>query len=80
MALQGKITANRSIQSGGLKTKTLVARQMSLTELPKLSTLPDIDVSARNDGSMIIWDNSTSTFKVKGQIENLNLSIIGGSF
>jgi hypothetical protein len=53
---------------------------MSLTELPKLSTLPDIDVTARGDGSMIIWDNSTSTFKVKGQIENLNLSIIGGSF
>ena len=80
MALQGKITANRVIQSGGIKTKTIVARQMSLVELPKLSALPDIDVSARNDGSMIIWDTATSTFKVKGQIENLNLSIIGGSF
>ena len=80
MALQGKITANRSIQAGGLKTKTLVARQMSLTELPKLSALPDIDVSLRGDGSMIIWDDSTSTFKVKGTIQNVNLQIIGGSF
>ena len=80
MALQGKITANRSIQSGGLKSKTLVARQMSLTELPKLSALPDIDISARNDGSMIIWDNTSSTFKVLGEIEHTNLQIIGGSF
>jgi hypothetical protein len=80
MALQGKITANRSIQSGGLKSKTLVARQMSLTELPKLSALPDIDISARNDGSMIIWDTATSKFKVIGDIKNTNLQIIGGSF
>jgi Neuraminidase (sialidase) len=80
MALQGKITANRSIQSGGLKSKTLVARQMSLTELPKLSALPDIDISARDDGSMIIWDTATSKFKVLGDIKNTNLQIIGGSF
>jgi hypothetical protein len=80
MALQGKITANRSIQSGGLKSKTLIARQMDLTEKPKLSTLPDIDVSARADGSMIIWDNTTSKFKVQGAIQNTNLQIIGGSF
>ena len=80
MALQGKITVNRSIQSGGLKTKTIVARQMSLTELPKLSALPDIDISARGDGSMIIWDSSISKFKVLGAIQNVNLQIIGGSF
>ena len=80
MALQGKITVNRSIQSGGLKTKTIVARQMSLTELPKLSALPDIDISARGDGSMIIWDSSISKFKVLGAIQNTNLQIIGGSF
>tara|TARA_R110002051_G_scaffold291094_1_gene354949 strand:- start:454 stop:696 length:243 start_codon:yes stop_codon:yes gene_type:complete len=80
MALQGKITANRSIQSGGLKSKTLVARQMSLTELPKMATLPDVDISARADGSMIIWDTATSKFKVRGDIQHVNLQIIGGSF
>ena len=80
MALQGKITANRVIQSGGLKSKTLVARQMDLTEKPKLSSLPDIDISARADGSMIIWDTATSKFKVQGAIQNVNLQIIGGSF
>ena len=29
MALQGKITTNRSIQAGGLKSKTIVARNMT---------------------------------------------------
>ena len=80
MALQGKITANRVIQSGGIKTKTIVARQMTISDGQSLSALTDVDVSQRDDGSMIIWDNSTSTFKVLGDIDHANLSIIGGSF
>ena len=80
MALQGKITANRSIQSGGIKSKTIVARQMQLTESTNLSSLADVDVSQRAEGSMIIWDDSSSTFKVLGAIQNTNLQIIGGSF
>jgi hypothetical protein len=80
MALQGKITAKRSIQAGGLKSKSIVARNMSINEAQSLASLSDVDVSARADGSMIIYDTGTSTFKVKGEIENSNLSIIGGSF
>ena len=80
MALQGKITANRVIQSGGIKSKTIVARNMSITDGQSLSALTDVDVSQRDDGSMIIWDNTTSTFKVLGAIQNTNLQIIGGSF
>jgi hypothetical protein len=80
MALQGKITANRVIQSGGIKTKTIVARQMTISDGQSLSALTDVDVSQRDDGSMIIWDNNTSTFKVLGDIDHANLSIIGGSF
>tara|TARA_B100001079_G_scaffold112534_1_gene96800 strand:+ start:518 stop:760 length:243 start_codon:yes stop_codon:yes gene_type:complete len=80
MALQGKITTNRSIQAGGLKSKTIVARNMSISDGQSLSALVDVDVSQRDDGSMIIWDNTTSTFKVLGDIEHANLSIVGGSF
>ena len=80
MALQGKITAKRSVQAGGLKSKAIVARNMSINEAQTLSTLSDVDVTARDDGSMIIWDDSSLTFKVKGEIENSNLQIIGGSF
>ena len=80
MALQGKITTNRSIQAGGLKSKTIVARNMTISDGQTLSALTDVDVSQRDDGSMIIWDNATSTFKVLGDIDHANLSIVGGSF
>ena len=80
MALQGKITANRSIQSGGVKSKTIVARNMTISDSATLSSLTDVDVSQRDEGSMIIWDNTTSKFKVLGAIQNTNLQIIGGSF
>ena len=80
MALQGKITTNRSIQAGGLKSKTIVARNMSISDGQSLAALTDVDVSQRDDGSMIIWDNNTSTFKVLGEIQHVNLQIIGGSF
>ena len=80
MALQGKITANRSIQSGGIKSKTIVARNMTISDSATLSSLTDVDVSQRDDGSMIIWDNTTSKFKVLGAIQHTNLQIIGGSF
>lgn len=80
MALQGKITTSRGYQSAGAQQKVIVARNMSLTAGQSLSALTDVDTSARNDGSMIIWDANTSTFKVQGQIENTNLKIVGGSF
>jgi len=80
MALQGKITTNRSIQAGGLSSKTIVARNMTISDGQSLSALTDVDVTQRDDGSMIIWDNTTSTFKVLGAIQNTNLQIIGGSF
>jgi hypothetical protein len=53
---------------------------MSLTAGQSLSALTDVDTTSRGDGSMIIWDASSSTFKVQGQIENTNLKIVGGSF
>ena len=80
MALQGKITANRSIQSGGIKSKTIVARQMQLTESTNLSSLADVDVTARVDGAIILWDDSTSKFKIMGVVEETGLKIVGGSF
>ena len=80
MALQGKITANRSIQSGGIKSKTIVARNMTISDGQSLSALTDVDVTARIDGSIILWDDSSSTFKVRPDADNANLKIIGGSF
>jgi hypothetical protein len=68
--MKGKINTTRSIQA---KSLTLIPTQ-------KLSDLADIDISNRDDGSVILWDNASQTFKVQGKIENPNVLIIGGSF
>ncbi len=83
MALQGKITANRPLQGAGMKQKEIVARNISVsTFTTQLSTLTDVDVSARVDGSIIQYDGSTGKFKVKPTMEdtNSNTKINGGTF
>ena len=70
MALQGKMTTPKSIQV------------TSLSHVPsqKLSQLVDVDTSAQEDGSIIMWDNASGTYKVRRDVEHPNLFIIGGSF
>ena len=80
MALQGKITATRGLSSAGTSSKTIVARNMQLTAGQSLAGLTDVDTTARIDGSVILWDATTSTFKVRPDVSNANLKIIGGSF
>ena len=81
MALQGKITTNRNFQSnGGVNSKAIVARHINLGVGQTLSGLTDVDTTARIDGAIILWDEATSTFKVRPDAENANLRIIGGSF
>ena len=80
MALQGKITTQRVIQSAGTSSNVIVARNMTIGVGKKLATLTDVDTTARTDGSVILWDDATATFKVRPDVENANLKIIGGSF
>ena len=83
MALQGKITANRGYQPAGITKKVIMARNVSVSGVTsQLAALTDVDVSARSDGSIIQWDGSAGTFKVKPTMEdtNSNTKINGGSF
>lgn len=68
--MKGKIGPTRNIQA------------KSVTHIPtqKLSDLADVDTSSRQDGSVILWDSVTQTWKVQGKVENPNVSIVGGSF
>ena len=68
--MKGKIGPTRTIQA------------KSVTHIPtqKLSDLADVDTSARQDGSVILWDTLSQTWKVQGRVENPNVSIVGGSF
>ena len=80
MALQGKITAARGLSSAGTSSKVIVARNMTLSAGQSLAGLTDVDTTARTDGSVILWDATTSTFKVRPDVQNANLKIISGSF
>jgi len=68
--MKGKINPTRSIQA---KSVTLIPTQ-------KLQDLVDVDTSGREDGSLILWDNTSQTFKVQGRVENDKVYIVGGSF
>jgi hypothetical protein len=54
----------------------------SISELPsqRLSELIDVDTSLRQDGSILMWDTASGTYKVRPDVENASLSVIGGSF
>jgi len=70
MALKGKLT----------QPKTLTVTSISHVPSQRLSELVDVDTSAQIDGSIIMWDQATSSYKVRPDVENSNLAIIGGSF
>jgi hypothetical protein len=80
MALQGKITAKRSLAASGTSQKRIEAQKLLLTSGQTLSSLTDVDTSQRIDRSVILWDHASSTFKVLPTVENSNLKVIGGSF
>jgi|TARA_B100000959_G_scaffold120429_1_gene126508 hypothetical protein len=80
MALQGKITTKRSLAANSASQKRIEAQKLLLTTGQTLSALTDVDTSQRIDGSVILWDNASSTFKVLPTVENSNLKVIGGSF
>jgi hypothetical protein len=68
--MKGKIGPTRTIQA------------KSVTHIPttRLTDLADVDTSNREDGSVILWDNTSQTFKVQGRVENDKVIIAGGSF
>jgi phage baseplate assembly protein gpV len=80
MSLTGKIEPESSIKASISPTRSIQATHVSVVPTQKLTDLADIDITARQDGSLIVYDQATQTFKVRGDVENVNVSIIGGSF
>ena len=68
--IKGSIGQGRSIQA------------KAVTHIPtaSLSDMADVDVSNREDGSIILWDALSSTWKVQGEVKNPLVSIVGGTF
>jgi hypothetical protein len=61
-------------------TRTIQAKSVTHIPTTRLTDLADVDTSNREDGSVILWDTASQTFKVQGKVENPNVSIVGGSF
>ena len=80
MSLTGKLEPESSIKASVGPTRSVQAKSVTVIPTQKLSDLVDIDISERQDGSLIVYDQATQTFKVRGDVENANTSIIGGSF
>jgi hypothetical protein len=61
-------------------SNTLTVTGITQTSSHRLSELIDVDTSLREDGSIIMWDTASGTYKVRPDIDNAKLSVIGGSF
>ena len=72
MALTAKLRNKNVIQA-----KTMVYSAVAGT---KLSDLEDVNISERNEGSLIIWDDTAQQFKVNSRLENDSTFIVGGTF
>jgi hypothetical protein len=68
------------LKGGFIAPKKIHVRSISHIPTQKLGMLVDVDASAQEDGSVIMWDAASSTYKIKPDVENPNLSIIGGTF
>ena len=45
-----------------------------------LGDITDLDTSERKDGSLMSWDEGSQRYKIRSDIDNPQLSIIGGIF
>jgi hypothetical protein len=62
------------------KSEVISVMVPSLSKKLSLNDLTDVDTSERKDGSLMSWDESSQTYKIRSDIDNPQLSIIGGIF
>lgn len=79
-SLTGSISTVDQLTGSISTTGSIQATAVSVTPTQRLSDLADIDITNREDGSMVIWDEVSQTFKVQGELEHPKLFIGGGSF
>jgi hypothetical protein len=80
MALTGTLTGATSLTASLKGTEKLQARSMYHKPTTKLADMLDIDITDREEGSIIVYDSATETFIVKSRLENSSTIIVGGSF
>jgi hypothetical protein len=58
--------------------KTVMVNQSGVIAVRKLSDLTDVDISAKEDGSLLIYDEETGKFKASTLLDKQDIN--GGQF
>lgn len=81
MSIKAKVRQTGKLKGKAQSQNEIVATSMKIQagEL-RLGDLADVDASAQADGTMMIYDATSGTYKITTQIQNENLNIIGGTY
>lgn len=81
MSIKAKVRTTGKLKGKAQTQQEIVATTMKIQagEL-RLGDLADVDASGQADGTMMIYDGTSGTYKITTQIENENLNIIGGTY
>jgi hypothetical protein len=81
MSIKAKVRTTGKLKGKAQTQNEIVATSMKIQagEL-RLGDLADVDASQQADGTMMIYDAASGTYKITTQIENENLNIIGGTY
>jgi hypothetical protein len=79
MSITAKVAQQNSLKAKVSQQQEVVAQTVKLGVV-KLQDLSDVDTSLLDEGSLLIYNSSSSKFEAKSEVSNSNTRIIGGSF
>tara|TARA_R110000737_G_scaffold275485_1_gene282462 strand:+ start:190 stop:435 length:246 start_codon:yes stop_codon:yes gene_type:complete len=81
MSIKAKVRSTGKLKGKAQTQQEIVATTMKIQAGSlRLGDLADVDSTLQADGSMMIYDEASGTYKITTQIENENLFIIGGTY
>lgn len=79
MSITAKVSQSNALKAQISQQQEIVAQTVKLGVV-KLQDLSDVDTSLLDEGSVLIYNSSSSKFEAKSEVSNSNTRIIGGSF
>jgi len=79
MSITAKVSQSNALKAQISQQKEIVAQTVKLGVV-KLQDLSDVDTSSLDEGSLLIYNSTSSKFEAKSEVSNSNTRIIGGSF
>jgi len=79
MSITAKVSQSNALKAQISQQQEIVAQTVKLGVV-KLQDLSDVDTSLLDEGSLLIYNSTSSKFEAKSEVSNSNTRIIGGSF